>query len=81
MNDDEIAKRAMDFQKRGRDYRLVDIPAYVAWSRRKVQEGELPALIAHLDATSMWLVPEDVAALTDVDFDEMLAELRSEFGE
>jgi hypothetical protein len=59
MSDDgEIARRALDFQAPGRNYSLSDLPGYDTWSERKSDEGESPALIAHLDATSMWLLPE-----------------------
>jgi hypothetical protein len=76
MDDREIARRAVDLQARGRDYRLVDIPGYMAWSRRKLDAGESDALIAHLDATSMFLLPEDLPKVTDADFDELLEDLQ-----
>jgi len=81
MDDREIARRSLDLQNRGRDYRILDIPGYVAWSERKLKEGVSDALIAHLDATDMWLLPEDVAKVTDADFDDLLKGLTAEFGE
>ncbi|MDB5323460.1 MAG: hypothetical protein JWN40_5091 [Phycisphaerales bacterium] len=75
MDDREIARRALDLQTRGRDYRLVDIPGYMAWSQRKLKEGVSDALIAHLDATDMWLLPEDVANVKETDFDDLLETL------
>lgn len=81
MDDREIARRAVDLQTRGRDYRMLDIPAYQAWSQRKLDEGVSDALVAHLDATSMWLLPEDVAKVTDAEFDDLLADLEREIGE
>lgn len=74
--DREIARRAADLQARARDYRLLDLPGYGAWSKRRLDEGESDALIAHLDATSMWLLPEEAAAVTDADYDELLASLK-----
>ena len=41
-------------------------------------EGESPALIAHLDALSMWLHPEEVAAVGVEVFEELLAEIKDE---
>jgi hypothetical protein len=78
MEDREIARRSLDFQARSRDYRLLDIPGYLEWSRRKLEEGESYALIAHLDATSMCLLPEEVSQVREQVFDEMLDELRAE---
>jgi hypothetical protein len=75
----EIARRAADMQARARDYRLMDLPGYMAWSKRKLEEGESDALITHLDATGAWLLPEEAAAMTEADYDEMLASLKTEF--
>lgn len=76
MDDKEIARRSLDVQKRGVDVRLVDIPGYMEWSKRKLREGGNEAFIAHLDATSMWLLPEQMGTLSESDFDEMLDEVR-----
>ena len=78
MDDREIARHSVDLQARGRDYRLLDIPGYVAWSRRKLDAGESDAVIAHLDTTSMFLLPEDLPKVTDAEFDELLEGLRDE---
>jgi hypothetical protein len=59
-DDRKIARRSIDLQKRARDFHLVDLPGYMEWSNRKLAEGEADALIAHLDATSAWLLPEDL---------------------
>jgi hypothetical protein len=81
MTDDrELARRALDVQARGKDYPLTSIPGYMAWSERKLEEGESDALIAHLDATSMWLLPEEVAKVTEGEFEEMLADLKASLG-
>ena len=76
--DREIARRAADLQLRGRDYALVELPAYSSWSERKLEEGESPALIAHLDAMSMFLLPEDVGSVGEEAFEELLEDLRRE---
>jgi hypothetical protein len=80
MADDDtvIAKRSLDMQSRARDVPLVQIPAYIPWSRRKLTEGASAALIAHLDSTAMWLLPEDIATIGDVEFDEMLTDLQKQ---
>lgn len=80
MDDREIARDAVDRQARSRDYRMLDIPAYPAWSERKLKEGVSDALIAHLDATSMWLLPEEAPKVTEADLDDLLADLVAEFG-
>ena len=77
----EIARQALDFQTRGRNYRLLDIPAYKTWSKRRLAEGGLDALIAHLDATSMWLLHEEVSSVSEHTFDEMLEDLKREIGD
>jgi hypothetical protein len=41
-------------------------------------EGESEALIANLDARSMRLLPEELAAVTESDFEEMLSDLKAE---
>jgi hypothetical protein len=82
MNDEkQVARRALDFQARARDYRLMDIPAYREWSERRLAEGISEALIAHLDATSMCLLPEDVSSVTEETFDEMLEEFKTEIAD
>jgi len=60
------------------DYRLVDLPGYMAWSRQQLQYGESEALIAHLDSTSAWLSKTDVEDLNNEFFDELLEELKEE---
>ncbi|HET7231759.1 MAG TPA: hypothetical protein VFJ16_17235 [Longimicrobium sp.] len=79
--DREIARRALDLQARGKDVPLLELPGYVRWSSQKLDEGESPALIAHLDAMSMFLLPEDVAGVSEEAFDELLCELRDQVGE
>ena len=77
---EEIAATAIDAQKGARDYALLEIPAYMPWSERKLLEGESEALIAHLDATSMWLSPEQLQTITESDFEELLSELKETLG-
>ena len=83
MSDDkEIARQALDYQARARDYRLMSIPGYMDWSER-VQEREpgLAALIAHLDATSMRLLPEELSTVSEQVFEELLEDLKSEIND
>ena len=79
-SDQEVARRALDLQARARNYAFVSVPAYQEWSKRKLDEGESPALIANLDARSMWLLPEEVAGVNESDFEEMLADLQWTIG-
>jgi len=75
-DDREIARRALDLNARAKDYALVQIPAYRQWSKRKLEEGESEAFIAHLDAMSMWLLPEEVPAVGESEFEELLADVK-----
>jgi hypothetical protein len=77
----EIARRALDFQARSRDYRLLDIPGYREWSQRQLKEGVPAALIAHLDAMSMCLLPEELSTVREDSFDELLTDLKHEIGD
>jgi hypothetical protein len=77
-DDREIARRNLDRQARARDYALVAIPAYSEWSESKLKEGESPAFIAHLDAMSMWLLPEEVPHVGESEFEELLAEVKED---
>jgi hypothetical protein len=51
------------------------------WSERRMREGVSSALIAHLDATSMCLLPEDVASVKEQAFEELLEDLKAEIGD
>ncbi|PXX37795.1 hypothetical protein [Undibacterium pigrum] len=79
--DREIAERVKHLQKSARDFGLIEIPGYTDWSNRKLAEGESEALIANLDARSMWLTPEEVENIGEADFDELLDDLKCQFGE
>ena len=79
--DRDIAQRVAELQNRGRDYALIEIPAYMSWSERKLDAGESPALIANLDGSSMFLLPEEVAAVSEDDFEELLSDLKDEVGD
>jgi hypothetical protein len=73
-NDRDFVRRALDFQERAKDYNLTSLPGYKEWSKKKLDQGESPAFIAHLDAISMWLLPEDVSKVSDSDFEELLVD-------
>lgn len=79
--DQEIAIRALNLQERARDYALVDIPGYRRWSENKLNEGVSAALIANLDGRSMYLLPEEINAVSDAEFDELLSDLKDAVGE
>lgn len=72
----DAIRRALDLERRAVDVPLTQIPAYRDWSRQKLRAGESEALIAHLDATSFWATPEEIAQLTDVEFEAMLEDLK-----
>lgn len=59
---------------------MVDLPGYMTWSSRKLAEGVSEALIAHLDATSVWLRPENATEMSEKHYDEMLADLKEDLG-
>jgi hypothetical protein len=80
-SDQDVARRALDLQARAKDYALISIPTYQEWSKRKLGEGESPALIANLDARSMWLLPEEVAGVGEAEFEELLEDLKWVIGE
>jgi hypothetical protein len=73
--DKEIAIRVLDMQNRARDYALAEIPSYRRWSELKLTEGVSEALIANLDAGSMYLLPEEVNSIGDAEFEELLSDL------
>jgi hypothetical protein len=75
--DSEIAARVSVLQARARDYSLVEIPSYEAWSNKKNEAGESPAFIAHLDAMSMWLLPEELSEVGEAEFEELLQDIKS----
>ena len=76
--DKEIAQLVADMKARGRDYAMCEIPGYREWSERKLEEGESPAFIAHLDAGAMWLMPEDLSSVTEAEFEELLESVKED---
>ena len=76
-DDREIARKAMDFQARAKDHSMFEIPGYREWSERKLAAGESPAFIAHLDATKIWCLPEELSQYGEKVFEEMLADVRA----
>lgn len=48
----------------------------MVWSEGKLAEGGNEAFLAHLDATLMWLLPEELNSVSAGDFDEMLEDLK-----
>lgn len=53
------------------DIRLLDIPGYFDWSHRKLASGGSEAIIANLDASSIWLTEAQAKNLSEADFEEM----------
>jgi hypothetical protein len=77
VDDREIVRRVLDEQVRAKDYAMCEVPGYGEWSNRKLAEGESEALIANLDARSMWLLPEELTAVAESGFEEMLSDLKA----
>jgi hypothetical protein len=77
VDDREIARRVLDAQVRAKDYAMCEVPGYSEWSNRKLAEGESEALVANLDAHSMWLLPEELTTVTESDFEVMLSDLKA----
>jgi hypothetical protein len=68
-----------DRKDRAKDIPMVDIPGYMEWANRMLDEGKSTVLITHLDSTSMCLLPEEIVEITENDFNEMLIDLENEF--
>lgn len=79
--DKEIGERAVRMRAEARDVPMTQLPGYMEWSERKLKEGESEALIANLDARSMWLLPEEVQGIESNIYEELLQELKDELGE
>ena len=59
----------------------MELPGYMAWAERNLLAGSNDeALIAHMDASCMWLPPEEAAALGEANCECWLAKLRDELG-
>jgi hypothetical protein len=78
VDDREMVRRFLDEQARAKNYPMCEVPAYIGWSNRKLAEGESEAFIANLDARGMWLLPEELNAVTESVFEELLSDLKEE---
>ena len=79
-SDNDIALRALDFQKRAKEYALTELPGYDKWSELQLDSGVSEALIAHLDSMSMTLLPEEFSQVSTSAFDELLDDLKDATG-
>lgn len=68
-----------DGKEQAKDIPMVDIPGYMEWANRMLDEGKSTILIAHLDSTSMCLLPEEIGEITENQFNKMLIDLEEEF--
>lgn len=59
----------------------MQLPGYIKWSERKLDEGVSPELIAHLDSITMFLVPEEEQTVGIDEFEELLEDLIEQLGE
>ncbi|GGY39987.1 hypothetical protein [Pseudoduganella albidiflava] len=79
--DREIALQVQRLQDSGRDVPLMQLPGYMEWSKRKLNEGVSEALIAHLDGLAMFLLPEDDQTVGIDEYEELLEDLIEQCGE
>lgn len=79
--DREIALRVQLLQTSGRDVPLMQLPGYVEWSERKLDEGVSAELIAHLDGITMFLAPEEEQTVGIDEYEELLEDLIEQIGE
>ncbi|MYM73938.1 hypothetical protein GTP56_17270 [Duganella sp. FT134W] len=79
--DKEIALQVQRLQDSGRDVPLMQLPGYIEWSERKLNEGVSEALIAHLDGLAMFLLPEDDQTVGIDEYEELLEDLIEQCGE
>lgn len=77
----EVALRVQALRNNGRDVPMMQLSGYMEWSRSKLDEGVSPAVIAHLDSMSMFLLPEEDQTVSAEDYEELLADLTDQFGE
>jgi len=80
MANDDInkAKLAHEMRTRGKDFAVVTLPGFSEWAQRQSGSGGNEAAIDHMLAMSMFLLPEEVALVTDADFDEIYQDLVEE---
>jgi len=79
-SDNDIAAQSLELQIGTRTVPLLP------WPLRLVIGGQtgrrhIPALIAHLDAISVFGFPEEMAEVDDTVFDELLSDVSAEAGE
>ena len=60
---------------------LMDIPGFEIWSQQKLATGESESLIAHLKATTIWLLPAEVETVSESEFEEFLEDLKASLAE
>jgi len=72
--DKEIALRVEALQSNGRDVPMMELPGYMEWSCSELDEGVSPAVVAHLDSMSMFLLPKENQTVGTEDYEELLAD-------
>ncbi len=78
-DDKEISMQALDVQSRGKDYSLPEIPGFKVWAEKKSLSGASEDAIDSMFSMAMYLLPEEVAAVTDDDFNELYEEIIDDF--
>lgn len=77
-SDRDIAKKVHDMQAKGKDYALIALPGFLAWSNKKSSTGGNEAAIDHMLAMSMFLLPEEISLVSEDDFNEIYNGIVSE---
>jgi hypothetical protein len=75
----EIAKHALEMRTKGKDYSLPQIPGFKEWAEKKSLAGGSEDAIDSMFSLSMYLLPEDLAEVTDDDFEEVYEEIVDDF--
>src|SRR5471030_605101 len=79
MTDDrEVARRALVWGKRARNFRMSELPGYDDWRRKKVADGEPDENLERVDESCMLLLPEEASKVIEDAFEELLADARAE---
>lgn len=79
VDDQEIAKKAERIRIEGKDYAMVEIPDFMEWCEKKSSAGCTEAVIDHMLATSMFLLPEELKEVNENDFEEIYQNILSDF--
>jgi hypothetical protein len=74
----EIAEEALLLQREGKDYVLTEIPSFKQWYENKSKNGGNESAIDHMFAMSMFMLPCELADVSDEDFNEIYEDILSD---